>query len=68
MVDREKCFLDVVVSFLGNMYGLRVLRNSLLYCWIINNEFFFGLVVRVGVREINFFLLGDSVYLFFLLL
>lgn len=62
VADREKRFLDVVASFPGNMHGSRVLRNSSLYRRITNNEFLLGPAVRVGAREINPLLLGDSAY------
>lgn len=66
MVDGEKRFLDVVVGFLGSMYDFRVLRNSLFYRRIVNNELFLGLIVRVDGRDIILVLFGDSVYFLFI--
>lgn len=48
------------------MYDFRVLRNSVLYRRINNNELLIGSIVRVGGREIKFVFLGDSVYFFFI--
>ena len=56
---------DVVVQaagFPGSMHDSRVLRNSSLYRRITNNELLLGPAVRVGGREINPLLLGDSAY------
>jgi len=62
VADGKKIFLDFSAGYPGTLHDARVMRNSLLYRRVENNEILQNPMARVGNHTIAPYLVGDSAY------
>ena len=62
IADSKGLFLDFAAGYPGSIHDARVYRNSSLYLRASNGDIFKEPVERIGITDIQPYLVGDSAY------